>query len=268
MNSRKQTAKAIPPLLRRIAGHGWTEGSARRFESRYGKQIRWQIVVGMERLGMLQYRISPERADCLSNRRSELYQNTLSDVWIQLLDGIVGRYVVGVQEGRIRHGMVAYLRGVIRHLILSNARDLGLIPSETPQEMIALFCQSKRDTTRQHRMAWLKFTLGMRVREAVLIRCRPDIFQRVYRTVHHVVDYFFEEYVPSRCADVARLGRRVLDTMIEDLLESSSLESALQYIGAITPYAVGGRGTSRVPGDVDEDEYLSSLDRAAAGRWR
>ena len=103
---------------------------------------------------------------------------------------------------------------------------------------------------------------------AVLTRCETESFQRVYRTVHHVVDYFFEEYVPSRCADVARLGKKVLDTMIGELLESSSLETALEYIGAITPYAVGGRGTSRVPGDVDEDEYLSTLDRAAADRWR
>ena len=258
----------VPPLLHQIAKHGWTEESARQFEARYGKQIRWQIVASMERLGMLQFRISPERTSVLSDRRSELYEDTLSDLWIQLLGDVVERYVRGVHEGRIGSEIAVYLRGVIRHLVIANARDLGLIASETPYELISTFCRSKRDATRQSRLAWLKFALGGRVRHDVLTRCEAGAFQRVYRAVHHVVDYFFEEFIPDRCAEVGRLGSRVLDALVGDLLDSPSLEAAVQYVGTITPYASGGATTSRVPGDVDEDEYMSSLGRAAKDRYR
>lgn len=254
-------------MLRRIAKHGWTEDAARQFEAEYGKQIRWQIIVSMERLGMLQFRISPERAYVLSDRRSELYENTLSDLWIQLLDGVVERYVRGLREGRIHQDIVAYVRGVVRHLVISNARDLGLIGAETPQEMVASFCEAKLDATRRARLAWLKFALGNRVRQHVLSRCPPDSFQRVYLAAHHVVDYFFEKLIPSKCDEIAGLGSRVLDAMVEDLLDSSHLGMAVQYIGSVTPFASGGGGVSRVPGDVDEDEYLSSL-RALKEHWR
>ena len=259
---------AVSLLIRRIAKHGWSEESARQFEAQYGRKIRWQIITSMERLGMLRFRVSPERTSVLSNRRSELYENTLSDLWIQLLDGVVERYVQGAREGRIRQDIVPYLRGVIRHLVLSNARDLGLIGAETPQEMVSAFCQAKLDETRNARLAWLKFALGGRVRESVLTRCGADTFQSVYRAVHHVVDYFFEELIPSKCAEIASLGPRILDAMIGDLLDSSHLESAVQYIGSVTPFASGGGAVSRVPDGVDEDEYLSSLDRAADGRYR
>jgi len=268
MGARTPPMTAIPPLLRRIVKHGWTEELGRRFEAEYGKQLRWQIIVGMERLGMLQFRISPQQADVLSDRRSELYQDTLSDLWIQLLEGVVERYVCGIEQGRIHQGMVAYLRGVIRHILISNARSLGLIGSETPQEMIAAFCQSKRDATRRGRLAWLKFALGAHVRRDLLSRSGAATFQQLHRAIHRVADYFFEEYLPTRCAEIGQLRSRLLDTMLQDFLGSDSLDEAVEYVGSVTPYAAGEALFSRIPGDMDEDEYLSNLDRAAGGRWQ
>lgn len=217
---------------------------------------------------MLQFRISPDRTSKLSNRRSELYDNSLSDLWIQLLDGVVTRYVDGLHDGRIHQDFVPYLRGVIRHILLANARELGLIGAETPQEMVTAFCRAKLDTTRHARLAWLKFTLSTRVRESVLAHCASDCFQRVYRAIHHVVDYFFERLIPSRCEGISALGARLLDPLIEELLDTPHLEQALSYIGSITPVALGQGPVARVPDGVDEDEYLSALGAAAEGRWR
>jgi len=269
MGKARSERVSIPPLLSRIARHGWTEELGRRFEAEYGDRLRWQIVASMERLGMLQFRISPERTDVLSDRRSALFDNTLSDLWIELMGGMVDRYVQGVREGRIAREIVAYLRGVIRHLVIRNARDLRLIGSETPQESISAFCQAKQESTRRGRLAWLKFALEGRVRQEMLSRCGPEVFQSVYRGVHRVADYFFEEFIPSRCEDVARLGSRVLDVLVGDLLlDSTCLEAAVEYIGTVTPFSAGETATGRVPEAADEDEYLSCLARAAGSGWR
>ena len=258
----------ISPLLSRIARTGWTEDLGHRFEAEYGERIRWQIVGSMERLGMLQFRISPERTDALSDRRSALFDNSLSDLWIELMEGVVERYVRGVREGRIRGDLVSYLRGVVRHLVIRNARDLRLIGSETPQETISAFCEAKQETTRRNRLAWLKFVLERRVREEMLSRSDPDVFQRVYAKVHRVADYFFEEFLPTRCADVGKLGSSVLKALVGDLLDSDRIEAAAAYIGTVTPFSAGDATTNRVPDGVDEDEYLSCLTQAAGNRWR
>lgn len=241
---------------------------AQQFEAEFGKQLRWLIVLSMEKIGLLQYRVSPERTNLLSDRRRELYENTVSDFWIELVDGLVDRYVLGVRDGRIHQEPMAYFRGVIRHLVLANARSLGLIGCETPREMIESFCESKRDATRLSRLAWLKFAVGEKVRQEILRRCSPQTFEKTYPAIHHVVDYFFEELIPSSCNELHELGPRVLEALAERLVNSPGLDEATEYVGSVTPFSPGGGPTSKAPDGVDEDEYLSILDQAAKERWR
>jgi len=255
-------------LLRRIERAGWTEESAKQFEAKFGQRLRWLIVLNMERLGLLQSRISPERTETLSNRRLQLYENTLSDLWIELLDTVIDRYVRGVAEGRIHQEPLAYFGGAVRHLVISNARDLGLIRSETPKELVISFCEAKREATRHARLAWIKFALGPRIRQEILSRCPAASFEAVYRSVHHVVDYFFEVFLPIQCKRLADLGAKVVQELVVRFNESVPMEEARGYVGTVTPFAGGEVSTTNVPNDVDEDEYLSVLDRAASGRWR
>jgi hypothetical protein len=257
-----------PVLLRKIAKSGWSEDLARRFEAHYDRDMRWIVINNMEKLGLLQSRVHPERVSLLTDRRLELFENTISDLWVELSDGLVERYVKGVEGDRIHQPFVPYLRGVVRHIVLENARTLGLIGRESPAELIAAVCEARRDRTLHGRIAWLKFCLAAKARQDLLQCCGRDAFALVYKNVHRVADYFFEQFVPQHCAEVKTMGTRVLDELVRRFAESPLLPEAAQYVGHVTPFAAGADVTMRVPYNVNEDEYLSGLDRAAEGTWR
>ena len=255
-------------LLKQIERTGWTEEKARRFEKEFGERIRWSIVLNMERLGLLQGRVSPNRIDSLSNRRLQLYENTLSDLWIELFNGLLTRYLRGIEEGRIHQEPMPYISGVVRRLTISNARELGLMRSETPREMIVSFCEAKRETTKHARLAWIKFCLGQQTRQQLLSQCPSPSFETVYKRIHHIVDYFFEVFLASQCERLADLDGKVVHELVALFHQSGQAEEAMTYVGKVTPYAVQEVATTGVPDDADEDEYLSALDRAASGGWR
>jgi hypothetical protein len=222
----------------------------------------------MEKLGLLQSRVHPERISVLTDRRRELFEDTVSDLWVELFGGLVGRYVQGVESDRIHQQFIPYLRGVVRHLVLENARSLKLIGRESPAEVVASVCEARRDRTLHGRIAWMKFSLWSKATQDLLQSCSKETFDSVYRNVHHVLDYFFEQFVPQHCALVKSLGAHVVDELVVRFFDSASLAEAIQYVGRVTPFPASSEAPGGVPHDVDEDEYLSSLATAAEGCWR
>ena len=127
--------------------------------------------------------------------------------------------------------------------------------------------EARNEAERRARIAWAKFVLENKARFEILSRCPRDRFQDVYRSIHHVSDYLFEQYIPAR-DKLSRGGDRKswkLISLVEEMLESD-LDKALEYSGRIAPYgsradAVGVRSGAN---DV-EDEYLSALKCAIGG---
>jgi len=255
-------------LLAQIATDGWSERRAARFEELYSEQIHWVVVATMERIGALQWRIHPSRVgDCLEDRRLALYQNTISDLWFELLNGLVDRYFHGTESGEIHQEFVPYLRGVIRHLVVANARTLRLIGRETTAEMLSAVCEAKRSTTYVDRLAWLKFCLENRVRQEILTRVGAGAFARVYRQIHRVCDYFFEEFVPSQCERISA-SRSMLGELLDEFSLEADADAACNYVGTITPVAREIDESSRAAADVDESEFLGALRHARSQGFR
>lgn len=247
-------------LLEEIAERGWDERRAWEFERRYGEAIRWRIVIYMEKMRLIQGKLDPEHVEILTDKRLELFQDTQSDLWIKLLDGLIPRYVRKKRAGEIHQEFLPYVSGVIRHLLVENARRLKLLGEETPYELLRGICRARRE--RKARIAWAKYQLWDKVWDEILSRCPKGKFQEVYKNVHHVVDYFFEVFVPKREELLRRSKRRPVVALVEALLEDE-LEQALGYIGRITPFAAG---EMEVPEEAeDEDAFLSSLAQGMEG---
>ena len=256
-------------ILRRIVQEGWTEETSSQFMKEYARSIEWSILVNMERLGLLRFRIHPDIVHSLSSRRLELFENTWSDIKGKLLSGLIHKYMRGLDEGKIRQTFVGYLTGVIRLCLIENAQELGLLGRETPDELIRGLCKGTKNFKGpdRHRVAWVKFCLEHQAREEILSRCPYDWFQPVYKNIHHVSDYLFERFIPKQCSDSMLKGRNLLPRLIEKLL-STDIAVAIQYRGNITPYAYRAEVTSiREPEDTVEDEYLAALEVAIEGDW-
>ena len=247
-------------LIEEISKQGWTERNALQFERRYGESIRWRIVIYMEKLGFVQQKLNPHFVDRLPDRRLELFQDTHSDLWVKLLNGLITRYVEGKRRNRIHSEFLQYLSGVIKNILLDNARALDLLPKETPYEIMLSICEAKRD--RKARIAWAKYCFGERVREEILNRCPKDKFPKVYKEIHHVVDYFFEVFVVEEKDLVRKAKRRTLATLVQTFVERE-LEKAVAYIGQISPYA--GHEPVHTPEEIeDEEAFLSALQEGIA----
>ncbi|HDI11703.1 MAG TPA: hypothetical protein ENF77_05265 [Candidatus Acetothermia bacterium] len=248
-------------LLEEIAAKGWNEKRAEEFERRYRKAIRWRIVVQMERLGLLQMKLSPERVGILSDKRLELFQNTESDINIKLLNGLIPCYLERKKQGRVKVEFLAYVSGTIRKVLVENARRLGLLGEETPYELLQGICQAKRE--RKAKIAWAKYCLEAQVRWELLDRCPSSRFQEVYKVVHHVSDYFFEVFVPGKCELLKRVKRRPVVGMVEALL-AEELDSALGYIGKVTPYA--RMEEVKAPEELEDEEAFLDFLSQEVGR--
>ena len=268
MKNREQEPIYVDPLLHKIRHSSWTDLLAGKFEATYGGKLRWQIVVYMEKMGLLQHRFNPKFLAALSSRRLELYENTLSDLWIKLLSGLVNQFIEGIETGRVHQEFSHYLGGAIRHLLVANARSLGLLSRETPAEIIRSICKAKQESTLYAKIAWMKFCYEQRVREEILTRCPQELFREVYRNIHHVVDYFFEKFILAQCEQLSQYPTNILNTLIDKFLESdSNLTDALDFIGNVTPFATGGEVVGQVPETTSDDEYLSSLQQSSQRGW-
>ncbi len=158
-------------LLELIARRGWTEALAQRFEDEYGTAIKRTIVLYLWRLGIVSRYFSPELLRNLSSRELELFENTLSDVWIAILGGLVRRYMLAAGAGRINRPFVAYLSGTIKKILITDAQHLGLLPRKSEAEMLLGLSSAKKIETQLRYVALLKFHFEGRVRELILARC-------------------------------------------------------------------------------------------------
>jgi len=225
-------------LLQRIARGGWTEELAAEFESTFGEDIRRLLVLYLWRFGLIECRFDPRRAESiLRGRRYELYENTLSDLWIHLLRGLVGKYVKRALAGLIQRPFLAYLAGTIRNLLIENAQKLRLLPKESVGEALRALCGRKKEATRTEQLARLKFRLWPQVECELLSACPKDRFNEVYEQLYHIVDYFFEEYLPSKCrAIIGERSRRALSSLLGQFGEAEYRKGS-DFIGSVTPYS-------------------------------
>jgi len=240
-------------ILQGIVRDGWTEELASSFEMSFGEDIRRLLVLYLWRLGLVEYRFDPTRASAiLTNRREELYENTLTDIWLELIRGLVAKYVKGYDTGKIKQAFRAYLAGVIRHMLIKNAQDLSLLPKESPAELLRALCGAKKESTKAQHIARIKFVLWNQVKQGVLSACSRETFKDIYKELQHVLDYFFEVFLPQNCVLIT--GNKAPKSL-SDLISyfgKRELGRAKEYIGTITPYSPNLRYV-----------YVSSEDTAA-----
>ncbi|HDL85538.1 MAG TPA: hypothetical protein ENH11_04305 [Candidatus Acetothermia bacterium] len=261
----KQVEKSpIDTLLLKIQRHGWRDRLAAQFQEQYASKLRWQIVVRMEKMGFVQQRFNPQFLGSLSSRRLELYENTLSDLRIAILGGLVGQFIERVDQGKVHQRFVYYVGGIIQHLLVANARSLGLIPRETPAVAIRSICEAKQDATRRARIAWAKFCFEHRIRDAFLTRAPSWLFDKIYRNVHHVADYFFEIFIPAQCEHLSSYPSNILNILADMFVDGDFyLSDALDFAGTVTPYATDVEIKGQVPADTSDDQYLSAMQRSS-----
>ena len=263
MPNKHEEKNPIDPLLLKIQHHGWRDRLAAQFQEQYGSKLRWQIVVRMEKMGFVQQRVNPQFLGSLSSRRLELYENTLSDLWIAILDGAINRFIEGVEKGKVHRKFIYYVGGIIQHLLVANARSLGLIPRETPAMAIRSICEAKQDATRRARIAWAKFCFEHRVRDAFLNRAPDWLFDKIYRNIHNIVDYFFEIFIPAQCKNLSSYPSNMLKILIDIFIDGDFyLYDALDFTGTITPYAGDIEVKGQVPAETSDDEYLSAMQQS------
>jgi hypothetical protein len=244
----------VDPLLRKIHRRGWDDNLAQAFDRKYNPQLRRLAVLHMEKFGLILHWVNPEKPRGLTTRRLELFENTLSDLWERLLGGLVSQYLEGRDEGRIEQEFVAYVGGVIRHLLIANARNLHIIGEETPAEIVRNICQSRRERTLHAKVAWAKFCLEHKVRAGFLFACSREQFEEAYANVHHVSDYFFERFVLSQCETLGGLRGDILSALLERLRDTpAEFSAALPYIGTVTPFPAEGLPDERYLAGIDED---------------
>lgn len=264
--SQKRHRPTVDPLLQALRREGWTERRAEKFENAYGQKLRWRVIGQMEKLGLVNVRVSPESVHCLSNRRLELYENVLSDLWAELLAGLVTQYLERVEQGKVSQAFIAYMTGVVRNLVIKNARRLGLLSEESPTELVVGICEAKEERTRRNRVARVKYFLEHRVRSELLMRCPSEHFAAVYTNIHHVSDYFFEAYIPAQCGEL-RWGGNVLASLLERFSEvGGELDRAAAYCGRVAPYA-RSEEVSLESLEGEGDAYIAGLGQDADQGW-
>jgi hypothetical protein len=260
MLAKKIDNALVDRLLLNIQRSGWTDRLAAQFQEQYSKKLQWQIVVQMEKLGFLQYKMNPQFLGAVSSRRLELYENTLSDLWIALLGDLVSQFIERVENDTVHQRFSSYVGGVIRHILITNARSLGLIPRETPAAIVKGICEAKQDATRRARIAWAKFCFEHRMRGAFLMHVPSWLFRKIYKDIHHLVDYFFEVFIPDQCQRLQQYRPDILTILSDAFVDGDFyLPDSLKFVGMITPYAADADVVGQVPADTSEDEYLSSM---------
>jgi hypothetical protein len=258
-------------LLRRVARSGWTEELARQFESEFGPELRRLVVLHLFGLGLVEFRFDPDRArEVLSAKRLELLDNTLTDLWLSMLRGLVSKYVRDRASGSVHQEFLAYVSGVVRNTLVENARHLGLIPKCSFVDMLRDLCRSSGDDTRRRHVSSLKYHMESWARREVVSLCPPHLFDQVYRHRGHVIDYFFEVHVPASCQIVSKGPRtRVLRALL-DAFGEEEYSRALTYRGKVNPspafsVLVDVATTAADEGDRFVD-FVAELDPVGADR--
>ncbi len=250
-------------LLELIAQRGWTEALAQRFEDEYGVAIKRTIVLYLWRLGIVSRYLSDEIQRTIPTRELELFENTLSDVWIAILGGLVRRYRHEQLLGRTDRPFIAYLSGTIRNILITNAQHLGLLPRKSEAEMLLALASAKKPDTQRKYVALLKFHFEERVREMILSHCPSDQFEEVYKHAYQLSAYFFEQYLVQVCSGSKNRYKKIVD--IVALFMSRDYREGFRYVGHVAPYSDTAQVRCYPPQDISTEEFLSSLSLRRAG---
>lgn len=254
---------SVDGLLELIAHRGWTEGLAQQFEDEYGAAIKRTIVLHLWRLGIVSRYLSTDLQMVLPTRELELFENTLSDVWIAILGGLVRRYIHEQLSGRTDRPFIAYLSGTIKKILITNAQHLGLLPRKSEAEMLFALASAKKPDTKRKYVALLKFHFEERVKEMILSYCPADQFEQVYKRTSQLSAYFFEQYLVQVCSASRKKYKKIAD--IVALFMGSDYREGLQYVGHIVPYSDTAKTKCYPPQDISTDEFLTSLSLRRAG---
>jgi len=253
-------------LLRLIAQKGWTEERAQHFEDEYGVAIRQGIVLHLWRLGLVSHRFSPDAMRMLPGLKLELYENTLSDLWIALLGGLVRRYVRERGSGRVTRPFLAYVSGVIKKILITDAQRLGLLPRISEGQMLASLAEAKKAETQHKYIALLKFHFEGIVREEILSNCPLDTFPQVYAHLHRLSAYFFEEYLVRACrSGKSSAGQERITGHVRAFMRSNKHEDGFGYVGKVAAYSDAAMTRCSPPPNITTDEFLSFLALGGAG---
>jgi hypothetical protein len=219
-------------------------------------------------MGLVVQRFDPENASkILSCRKLELVENTLSDLWIALTRGLITTYMRGRAAGKIRRPFLAYLAGTIHNLLVTNAQSLHLLPRVSESSMLRALSRAKRPSTQRAHLARVKFHLWVKVEDEILALCPSDRFPDVYDHLYHIVDYFFEEYLPTAlAASEYPLGPFPLRHLVSRFMQNAYL-LGMNYIGTVTPYSSEEMTEIESPSreSDSEDDFLSILALRASG---
>jgi len=252
-------------LIARILKRGWTEENARAFDAAFASDIQRLVILNIWRLGLVEYRPSPASAErVLRERCLELYENSLSDIWIALLSRLIQSYSRVGSTRMDRSSFLSYLAGAVRHTVIDNARELELIPMQTEGELIRECCAARRQDTQSRRLASTMLQLQAKARVELLESVSADDFGTLFGKLPAVVAHFFEVFVVSRCSDIqeARSSRRVLSQLIIDYVQTQEWKNGLEYSPTITPINFARRtrvSAGRGETDLDEESFLSML---------
>lgn len=224
-------------LLHEVSELGWNERRALQFERQYGDDVRRLVVLQMWRAGLVAYRFDPSRArSILHDKALEVFEDSLSDLWVELAGQLVRSYLAEFERSGGRLPFLQYLAGVLRNVVLDNARALRLLPRKSAAGALKAFCSARKSTTRENTMASVKLQLSPMVEREILLSCCGNKFSDVYRQLHRVVDFFFEQFVPGQCELLRRLpSRSVVSDLVARFLRED-LSQALDYVGRTTPW--------------------------------
>ena len=257
---KRRSASGTGNLLEDIASNGWSEERCLQFVVEYEESIRRGMVIAFRQMGLGISRSGLDRLEeQLTDRRMELLLDTWSDLWIELLGDLVSRFVCGRASGEISTSFCTYLRGVIRHVMIRNARCLGLLPKESEAEMLRSLARARSERTIEQWVARLKAVFWQSVVHDVLNRCPVESFPTVYGNVAHVADHFFEIYVPFQ---VRSIPRWPLSRLIESYM-NGPYEEGISYVGCCAPFDPSPRRRilEGIHSLLGEDEFLSRLSR-------
>ncbi len=225
-------------LLTRINQTRWSEDLASAFETMYGDDIRRLVVLHLWKLGLVAFRFDPSVADrILRGRCLELFENTISDVWIALTRDLIRNYLHECDEqspGALP--FLKYLAGVIRNITIDNARNLGMLPRYSERSLLIQFCNAKGADTRKAHLARAMYHLQSRTERELLLHCNARVAEDAYLNLYRLVHHFFEQYVPQQCPLIKRLrGHSAIAVLVKRYMESE-YQSGIHYRGNLTPW--------------------------------
>jgi hypothetical protein len=253
-------------LLRTVSRSGWTDETASRFDRELGDDIRRLIVLYLWKLGLVTHRFDPSRAQRLLQAHClEVFESTISDVWLALARGLLEDYLH--ELGTRPPGSLPfrrYIAGVVRNLVLENARRQRLLPRHSELELLRSICAAQREHTKRSHVARAMFYLQSKAEREILGACPPSDFDGVYAHLYRVVHHFFEHYVPGQCARIVRFRGSGATAALADSYMKGEYRGGFEHEVKATPWDPGA--TKQVLGhspceetDLDEGEFLALL---------